>query len=96
MSDDMFGRLPQFHLSSILSKLQCADGLWDIRLQWTDIHKHTCLRVVQTVYLSDDTGQILVTTVTIASFPGRFRLQFLIAYSMQKRRGKAWEKESRA
>ena len=43
MSDDMFGRLPQFYLSSILSKLQCADGLWDIRLQWTDIHKHTRL-----------------------------------------------------
>ena len=29
---------------------------------------------------------------TIASFPGRSRLQFLIAYCMQKRRGKAWEK----
>ena len=32
----------------------------------------------------------------IASFPGRSRLQFLIAYCMQKRRGKAWEKESHA
>ena len=32
----------------------------------------------------------------VASFPGRSRLQFLIAYCMQKRRGKAWEKESRA
>ena len=32
----------------------------------------------------------------IASFPGRSRFQFLIAYCMQKRRGKAWEKESRA
>ena len=32
----------------------------------------------------------------IASFPGRSRLQFLITYCMQKRRGKAWEKESRA
>ena len=32
----------------------------------------------------------------VASFPGLSRLQFLIAYSMQKRRGKAWEKESRA
>ena len=31
----------------------------------------------------------------IASFPGRSRLQFLIACSM-KTEGKAWEKESRA
>ena len=32
----------------------------------------------------------------VASFPGCSRLQFLIAYCMQKQRGKAWEKESRA
>ena len=31
---------------------------------------------------------------SLASFPGRSCLQFLIACSMQKRRGKAWEKES--
>ena len=30
-----------------------------------------------------------------ASFPGRSCLQFLIACTMQKRRGKVWEKESR-
>jgi len=30
MPSDMHGCFPQFHLSSILSKLQCADGLWDI------------------------------------------------------------------
>ena len=33
-------------------------------------------------------------TTLIASFPGRSRLQFLITCSMQKWRGKAWEKES--
>ena len=43
MSGDMFCCLPQFHLSSVLYKLQCADGLWDIRLQRADVHKHTCL-----------------------------------------------------
>ena len=37
-----------------------------------------------------------ITTYDIASFSGRSRLQILIAYSMQKRKGKAWEKESRA
>ena len=36
------------------------------------------------------------TAEDLASFPGRSRLQFLIAYCIQKRRGKAWEKESRA
>ena len=36
------------------------------------------------------------TMLMLALFPGRSRLQFLIAYCMQKRRGKAWEKESRA
>jgi len=33
---------------------------------------------------------------TLASFPGRSHLQYLIAYSMQIRRGKAWEISSRA
>ena len=32
----------------------------------------------------------------LASFPGRSHLQYLIAYSMQIRRGKAWEISSRA
>ena len=32
----------------------------------------------------------------VASFPGHFRLKLLITCSMQKRRGKGWEKESRA
>ena len=32
----------------------------------------------------------------VASFPGRSHLQYLIAYSMQIRRGKAWEIWSRA
>ena len=32
----------------------------------------------------------------IASFPGRSHLQYLIAYIMQIRRGKAWEISSRA
>ena len=32
----------------------------------------------------------------VASFPGRSHLQYLIAYSMQIRRGKAWEISSRA
>ena len=32
----------------------------------------------------------------VASFPGRSRLKFLIAYCMQKWRGEAWEKESHA
>jgi len=35
-------------------------------------------------------------TTLIAAFPGRSRLQFLITCSMQKWRGKAWEKESHA
>ena len=34
------------------------------------------------------------STLTLASFPGCSYLQFLIAYCMQKRRGKVWEKES--
>ena len=34
--------------------------------------------------------------ICVASFPGHFCLQFLITCSMQKRRGKAWEKKSRA
>ena len=34
--------------------------------------------------------------VELASFPGHSHLQFLITCSMQKRRGKAWEKKSRA
>ena len=34
--------------------------------------------------------------LVLASFPDRYRLQFLITCSMQKRRGKAWEKESHA
>jgi len=32
----------------------------------------------------------------IASFPGRSHLQYLIAFSMQIRRGKAWDISSRA
>jgi len=32
----------------------------------------------------------------LASFPGHSHLQYLIAYSMQIRRGKAWEISSRA
>ena len=35
-----------------------------------------------------------MSLLLLASFPGRSCLQFLIAYCMQKRRGKAWEKES--
>ena len=34
--------------------------------------------------------------LAIASFPGLSHLQFLIACSMLKRRGKGWEIESRA
>ena len=47
---------------------------------------------------SDNGGQYVreLVLTAIASFPGRSRLQFLIAYCVQKRRGKAWEKESRA
>jgi len=33
---------------------------------------------------------------TVASFPGRSHLQYLIAYSMQIQGGKAWEISSRA
>ena len=33
---------------------------------------------------------------SVASFPGRSHLQYLIAYSMQIRMGKAWEIWSRA
>jgi len=36
------------------------------------------------------------TTVSLASFPGRSHLQYLIACSMQIRRGNAWEISSRA
>ena len=36
-----------------------------------------------------------VTSFLLASFPGCSRLQFLITCNMQKRRAKAWEKESR-
>ena len=32
--------------------------------------------------------------ICVASLPGHFCLQFLITCSMQKQRGKAWEKES--
>jgi len=39
----MFGSLPKFHLSNILSKLQCADGLWNVGIQGTDVHKHASL-----------------------------------------------------
>jgi len=34
---------------------------------------------------------LLVHEFLVASFPGRSHLQYLIAYSMQIRRGKAWE-----
>ena len=37
-----------------------------------------------------------VCEASVASFPGRSHLQYLIAYSMQIRRGKAWEIWSRA
>ena len=37
-----------------------------------------------------------VGDIKLSSFPGHSCLQFLIAYCMQKRRRKAWEKESRA
>ena len=43
----------------------------------------------------NETGAFLYH-LCLASFPGRSHLQFLIAYCMQKWRGKAWEKESRA
>ena len=36
----------------------------------------------------------IVLKSPVASFPGRSRLQFLIAYCMQKRRGKAWVRVS--
>jgi len=36
-------------------------------------------------------ARILVMRTTVASFPGRSHLQYLIAYSMQIWRGKAWE-----
>jgi len=36
------------------------------------------------------------STFCIASFPGHSHLQYLIAYSMQIQRGKAWEIRSRA
>jgi len=39
---------------------------------------------------------VLHCMLHVASFPGRSHLQYLIAYSMQIRRGKAWEISSRA
>ena len=42
------------------------------------------------------TRKILLRPETLTSFPGRSHLQFLIAYSVQKWRGKAWEKASLA
>ena len=44
----MFGSLSKFHLSNVLSKLQCADGLWDVGIQGTDVHKHASLGMYMT------------------------------------------------
>ena len=54
----------------------------------------------QTTSASNFLGNSLTQThtpcVPLASFPGHSHLQYLIAYSMQIRRGKAWEISSRA
>ena len=85
MSGGMFGCLPQFHLSSILPKLQCADSLWDIRLQRTDVHKHTCLRVVTEVYFTDVTklARLYIHLSIKALFPGPAQLS--VTCNMEKR-----------
>ena len=87
MSGDMFGRLPQFHFSSILSKLQCTDGLWDIRLQcgvmFTNIH--ACMRMVREVYITDVTklARLYIHLSIKALFPGPAQLS--VACNMEKR-----------
>ena len=48
-------------------------------------------------WLNDDVLSLAhKITIVVASFPGCSHLQFLITCSIQKRRGEAWEKESRA
>ena len=51
---------------------------------------HTVYTVRNVLLISTKCG------ASVASFPGRSHLQYLIAYSMQIRRGKAWEIWSRA
>ena len=41
-------------------------------------------------------AEIVLDSLVPRPFPGRSHLQYLIAYSMQIRRGKAWEIWSRA
>ena len=48
------------------------------------------------LHMPGNEASYCTSTTVIASFPGRSRLQFLITCSMQKWRGKAWEKESLA
>ena len=48
--------------------------------EWITIQAGLAVALVESVQYS-----------TLASFPGRSHLQYLIAYSMQIRRGKAWE-----
>ena len=48
-----------------------------------------CPRVYSQDYL--DIGENIPPHFRLASFPGLLHLQFLIACSMQNRRGKAWE-----
>ena len=57
-----------------------------------------CGQVFIIVLLGDKSGRWVKVGggLKVASFPGRFHLQYLIAYSMQIRRGKAWEISSRA
>jgi len=61
---------------------------------------HVAMVLHQTTSASNFLGNSLTQThtpcVPLASFPGGSHLQYLIAYSMQIRRGKAWETLSRA
>ena len=55
-------------------------------------HTHTCTHT----HVHAHTHATHTHTTHIASFPGRSHLQYLTAYSMHIRRGKAWEISLRA
>ena len=57
---NMFCGLSQFHLSSIQSKLQGADGLSHVGFKGTDIHKHTSLQYLQ----NNTNGRVNATIIT--------------------------------
>ena len=93
------------NLSLLIRLCQCflleQEIWWALapRVEWINLTKLHATYIILSIAHGENLGKRLthiVHNTVLDSFPGHSHFQFLIACSMQKWKGKAWEKKSRA